>query len=126
MNVPEELRYSKDHEWARQDGEAVRVGITDYAQDTLGEVVFIELPEVGATVAAGDKIGDVDSSKATSEIYAPIGGTVVEVNVELSDSPAKLNEDPYGDGWICAIEPADAAELDSLLDAAAYRALVEG
>jgi glycine cleavage system H protein len=126
MNVPEDLRYSKDHEWVRVEDGKVRVGITDYAQDTLGDVVFVQLPEVGAEVAAGDAVGEVESTKSVSEIYAPIAGTVGEVNGDLADAPTKLNEDPYGEGWICVIDPDDLEQLDELLDAAAYRALVEG
>lgn len=126
MNVPDDLRYSSDHEWARRDGDAVRIGITDYAQDALGDVVYVEVPEVGATVAANDKISEVESTKSVSDIYAPIGGTITEVNAELADNPQRLNEDPYGEGWICVIEASDASEIDKLLDAAAYTALIEG
>lgn len=126
MNVPEDLRYSSDHEWARLEDGRVRIGITDYAQDTLGDVVFVQAPEVGTKVGAGDSFGEVESTKSVSDVYAPIGGTVVEVNADLADAPNRLNEDPYGEGWICVIEPDDPAALDSLLDADAYRALVEG
>lgn len=128
MNVPEELRYSKDHEWVRIEDGKVRIGITDYAQDTLGDVVFIQLPDVGTAVEAGDVLGEVDSHKSTSEIYAPVAGTIVEANADLgeTDGAAKLNEDPYGDGWICVIEPDDLDQVQALLDAAGYRALVEG
>jgi glycine cleavage system H protein len=108
-----------------EDGKA-RIGITDYAQDALGDVVFVDLPEVGASADAGASISEVESTKSVSDIYAPVSGTIVEVNSDLSDAPERLNEDPYGEGWICTIELADAAELDGLLDAAAYRALVEG
>jgi glycine cleavage system H protein len=126
MNVPAELRYSKDHEWARLEASGrVRVGITDYAQDALGDVVFVELPANGLVVAAGDKFGEVESTKSVSDLYAPVAGTVVEVNDVLSDAPEKLNEDPYGEGWICLIEPDDPTQLDLLLDAAAYAALIE-
>jgi glycine cleavage system H protein len=126
MDIPEDLRYSRDHEWVRVDGGEVRVGITDYAQDALGDVVFVELPEVGATVKRGDSFSEVESTKSVSEIYAPVSGTVAEVNTELGDNPERLNEDPYGDGWICTITVADAVELDELLDAEGYRALIEG
>jgi glycine cleavage system H protein len=124
MNVPDDRRYTNDHEWARADDGKVRIGITDYAQDALGDVVFVQLPEVGATVTAGGSLGEVESTKSVSDVYAPISGVVVEVNGELVDSPQRLNDDPYGDGWICVIEPADAAALDGLLDAAAYSALI--
>jgi glycine cleavage system H protein len=127
MNVPAELRYSTDHEWAsRSDGSTVRIGITDYAQDALGDVVFVQLPSVGDSVAAGATFGEVESTKSVSEIYAPVSGTVVEVNGALVDRPELVNEDPYGAGWIMLIELADAGEVDQLLDATAYRALVEG
>ena len=126
MNVPNELQYSKDHEWVRLDGGRARIGITDYAQDALGDVVFVQLPEVGAKVEASAKVSEVESTKSVSDIYAPISGTIAEVNTDLADAPERLNEDPYGEGWICAIEVRDPAELDKLLTADAYRALVEG
>jgi glycine cleavage system H protein len=126
MNVPEDLRYSKDHEWARLEGDRVRVGITDYAQDALGDVVFIELPEVGSTVKLDESFSEVESTKSVSDVYAPMAGTIVEVNADLADSPERINEDPYGDGWICLLEPVDAAAFEALLDAAAYRDLTEG
>ena len=125
MNVPEDLRYSNDHEWARREGELVRVGITDYAQDALGDVVFVELPSIGAHVEAGSLLGEVESTKSVSEIYAPLTGRVVEVNTALSDSPERLNEDPYGEGWLCTIEPAEEDSYGALLDPAAYRQLIE-
>jgi len=125
MNVPEDLRYSKDHEWARLEGDRVRVGITDYAQDALGDVVFIELPEIGSTVKLDESFSEVESTKSVSDVYAPLAGTIVEINTDLADAPERLNEDPYGDGWICLIEPEDAAAYESLLDAAAYRDLTE-
>ena len=126
MNVPEELRYSTDHEWIRLEDGRARIGITDYAQDALGDVVFVQVPEVGSTVAAGDTFGEVESTKSVSEIYAPIAGTVVEVNPDLEASPELVNSDPYAAGWIAVIEPSDASEAGSLLDAAAYRELTEG
>ncbi len=126
MNVPDDLRYSTDHEWARLEDGKVRVGITDYAQDALGDVVFVQLPEVGATVGAGGTVGEVESTKSVSELYAPFSGTVVEFNGDLADAPERINEYPYGEGWICVIELQDQSELDGLLDAAAYRELVEG
>jgi glycine cleavage system H protein len=125
MNVPEELRYSKDHEWARLEGDKVRVGITDYAQDALGDVVYVELPEVGSTVKLDESFSEVESTKSVSDVYAPLPGTIVEVNTDLADAPERLNEDPYGEGWICLIEPDDSAAFEQLLDADAYRALTE-
>jgi len=125
MNVPDDLRYSADHEWARLDGSRVRVGITDYAQDALGDVVFVDLPAVGNEVTAGGALGEVESTKSVSEIYAPVSGTVVAVNTALADAPERLNEDPYGEGWICEIDVADAGQLTELLEAAAYRQLTE-
>ena len=127
MNVPGELRYSADHEWVRV-GKAgrVRVGITDYAQDALGDVVFIDLPPVGTKVAPGAVFGEVESTKSVSELFAPLSGTVVAINDELEVAPERVNEDPYGDGWICEIELSDPAELDDLIDAASYSALIEG
>src|SRR5437764_2151839 len=125
MNVPDDLRYSKDHEWARLDDGRVRIGITDYAQDALGDVVFVQIPDVGTRVAQGDSFSEVESTKSVSDIYAPVSGTVVEVNQELTDAPQRVNEDPYGEGWICVIEPTDAAALDALLDAEGYQRLVQ-
>lgn len=124
-NVPDDLRYTSDHEWARIEGNRVRMGITDYAQDALGDVVFVQLPEPGTRVDTGATFSEVESTKSVSDVYAPVPGTVVEVNTELADAPQKLNEDPYGDGWICVIEVDDTSVLDSLLDAAAYRSLIE-
>jgi glycine cleavage system H protein len=126
MNVPDDLRYSKDHEWARLDAGTVRVGITDYAQDALGDVVFVQIPEVGSKVTPGTSFAEVESTKSVSDIYAPVAGTIVAVNDELADAPQRLNEDPYGDGWLCVIEPDDAADFEQLLDAEAYRTLTEG
>jgi len=126
MNVPEDLRYSSDHEWVKAEGDLVRIGITDYAQDALGDVVYVQLPEAGAVVAAGDAFGEVESTKSVSEIYAPVAGTVVEVNTYLDDAPETVNSAPYGDGWIAVIQVADTSALDGLLDAAAYAALTEG
>lgn len=126
MNVPEELRYSNDHEWIRVDGEIARIGITEYAQDALGDVVFVQVPDVGADVSAGDSVGEVESTKSVSDLYAPVSGSVVEVNDALADTPQALNDDPYGDGWVCTIRMSDPSQLDGLLDAAAYRALIEG
>lgn len=127
MNVPVDLRYSSDHEWARAEAaDRVRVGITDYAQDALGDVVYVDLPAVGDKVELGTSFGEVESTKSVSELYAPVTGTVVEINGDLVDSPQRLNEDPYGEGWICVIAPDDASQVDALLDAAAYRELIGG
>ena len=126
MQVPDELRYSTDHEWVLvQDGRA-KLGITDYAQDALGDVVFVELPDVGSEVVIGASFGEIESTKSVSDVYAPISGTVVEVNTDLDDGPERLNDDPYGEGWICVVEMTDTSQLDALLDAEAYRALIEG
>jgi glycine cleavage system H protein len=126
MDIPSELRYSPDHEWVRVEDGRVRTGITDYAQDALGDVVFVDLPEAGTSVERGASCSEVESTKSVSEIYAPVGGTIVEVNTELTDNPQKLNDDPYGDGWMFVIEPVDEAQLGELLDAEGYRALIEG
>ena len=128
MIIPDELRYSAEHEWALTlDGMSkVRVGITDYAQDALGDVVFVDLPNVGTEVAAGETVGELESTKSVSEVYVPVGGTVTAVNEALADRPELVNEDPYGDGWLFEVEVSGAGALDGLLDAAAYRALTEG
>jgi glycine cleavage system H protein len=126
MQIPDDLKYSSDHEWVRSEDGKVRVGITDYAQDALGDVVFVDLPEVGAVVTAGQTICEVESTKSVSDIYAPVAGTISEVNGDLADAPERVNEDPYGEGWIFAIEIEDPSAVEGLLDAAGYRALVEG
>jgi glycine cleavage system H protein len=126
MLIPDDLRYSTDHEWVRVEGDRVRVGITDYAQDALGDVVYVEVPEQGAAVDAAAKVSEVESTKSVSDIYAPVAGTVVEVNHGLDETPERLNDDPYGDGWICVIEVSDPSQLDALLDGEAYRRLIEG
>ena len=120
MNIPDDLRYSAEHEWVRVDGSRVRVGITDYAQDALGDIVYVELPTVGAAVEAGGPLGEVESTKSVSEIYAPVAGTVTTRNDSLSANPEQINQDPYGDGWICELELADVTVLESLLDAPGY------
>jgi glycine cleavage system H protein len=124
MNFPEELRYTKEHEWARPQGGRVLVGVTDFAQDALGDVVYVELPAVGDEVKKGESFGVVESTKAVSELFAPISGKVVEVNDPLVEAPEIVNEDPYEEGWMIAIEPADPKELDELLDVKAYAAFV--
>jgi glycine cleavage system H protein len=126
MNVPEQLRYSSDHEWVSRDGDVVRIGITDYAQDALGDVVFVQVPTVGSDVSAGDSFGEIESTKSVSDVYAPVSGTVLEVNEALADGPQALNEDPYGDGWICTIRMSEPTQFDALLDAPAYQSLIEG
>ena len=125
MNVPSDLRYSTDHEWVRKlDDGLVRIGITDYAQDALGDVVFVEVVEVGTTVAAGAIFGEVESTKSVSELLAPVSGEVVAANEDLVAAPERVNEDPYGDGWICEMR-TESSTTDGLLDASAYLALIE-
>jgi glycine cleavage system H protein len=126
MDIPSDLRYSSDHEWARVEEGRVRIGITDYAQDALGDVVFVEVPEVGTKVERGASFSEVGEDKAAAEIYTPVSGVIAEINADLADSPERLNDDPYGEGWICIIDPADPAQLEELLDAEGYRALIEG
>ena len=126
MNTPDDLRYSSDHEWIRRDGDVVTIGITDYAQDALGDVVFVEQAEVGQQVAASDTFTEVESTKSVSDIYAPVSGTITEINTILEEQPELLNTDPYGEGWICRIEMSDPTQFDALLDATAYRQLTEG
>ena len=126
MDIPAELRYSSDHEWVRIEGTTVTIGITEYAQDALGDVVFVEMPDAGLAVAAGESFSEVESTKSVSDIYAPVTGAITEVNAALESQPELLNSDPYGAGWICRIEVGDPAELDGLMDAEAYRTLTEG
>jgi len=128
MNIPEELRYSTEHEWARRldDSARVRIGITDFAQDALGDVVYVDLPAVGTRVEAAEAVGELESTKSVSEMYAPVGGVVVAVNEALADNPQLLNEDPYGEGWLIEIEAGDMSQFGALLDAEGYRALTEG
>jgi glycine cleavage system H protein len=125
MNVPDDLRYTSDHEWVRPSESTVRIGITDFAQDALGDVVFVELPAVGAVVNKGGPLGEVESTKSVSQIYAPVSGTVVETNELLRGAPELLNTEPYGDGWICTIEASDRAEMDSLLGPEEYRSVTD-
>jgi glycine cleavage system H protein len=126
VDVPDDRRYSIDHEWVLATGDRVRVGITDYAQDALGDVVYVELPQVGLEVRAGESLGEVESTKSVSEIYAPIGGRVTAVNSELADAPERMNSSPYDQGWICELDVADQSSIHGLLDAAGYRELTEG
>jgi glycine cleavage system H protein len=125
MNIPQELRYSRDHEWVRVDGSIARVGITDFAQESLGDVVFVQLPDVGLEIVAGASASEIESTKSVSDVYVPVSGVVQAVNVALADTPELVNQDPYGEGWILEVALADPAELDALLDADAYRTLVE-
>jgi glycine cleavage system H protein len=125
MEFPEHLRYTKEHEWVAVDGTRARVGITDYAQDALGDIVYVQLPEVGTTVAAMAVCAEVESTKSVSDIYAPVSGTIAEVNAALADEPERINDDPYGEGWMFEIEMSNPSEVDQLLDAATYRRLVE-
>jgi glycine cleavage system H protein len=122
LSVPEELQYTKSHEWVRTEDDTATIGITDYAQEELGDIVFVELPEEGATFDAGDSFGTVESVKAVSDLYSPVGGEVVEVNEALSDNPEKINEDPYGDGWIVKLRVSDEGDL---LSASDYEQLLE-
>ena len=126
MNFPDDLRYSKEHEWVRVDGTSAVVGITSFAQDSLGDIVYVQLPDVGAVLARDATCAEVESTKSVSDIYAPVGGTVTAVNEALATTPELVNADPYGEGWILRITLSDPAEVESMLDAAGYRALVEG
>jgi glycine cleavage system H protein len=126
MEFPDDLRYTKDHEWVRDEGDGrVRVGITDFAQDALGDVVYVDVPEVGTPVTAQQAFSEVESTKSVSDVYAPVSGSVVERNAMLADRPELVNEAPYGGGWLVVIQASDPIELGALLDAASYRALVE-
>jgi glycine cleavage system H protein len=123
-NYPSNLRYSSEHEWARAQGKAIVVGVTDHAQEALGDVVYVELPKVGDSVSAGKQFGVIESTKAVSELFAPVSGKVTKVNSALVDSPQTVNQDPYGTGWLIEVEASDMTQLDKLLDAAAYEKLV--
>jgi glycine cleavage system H protein len=125
VEFPEDLRYTKEHEWARADGNRIRVGITDFAQDALGDVVYVDLPDVGAEVRADEPLGEVESTKSVSDVFSPVTGTIVERNPLVEERPELVNEQPYGDGWLVVIEVSDPATLDALLDAQNYRSLVE-
>jgi glycine cleavage system H protein len=125
MNTPKELRYSEEHEWVKVEGEQVRIGITDFAQSELGDIVFVELPEVGDTVSANEPFGSVESVKTVSELYAPISGKVVAINEDLNDNPEFVNESPYEKAWMILVEPSDTSEMDSLMTAEQYEAMVK-
>lgn len=124
MQVPEELKYTESHEWIRVEGDQCRVGITEFAQSQLADLTFVDLPEVGSTVSAGDEVAVVESVKAASDVYSPLSGEILEVNEELSSSPERINEDSFGEGWLFVLKPANPSDLDELLDAEAYRALL--
>ena len=124
--LPDDLKYTAEHEWVRQDDSVLRIGITDYAQDQLGDIVYVSLPEVGATVAAGDAIGELESTKSVSDVYAPVSGTVASVNEMLDAQPELINSDPYGEGWLFEVEGAEPGAVEALLDATAYQATTEG
>nr|WP_319394227.1 glycine cleavage system protein GcvH [uncultured Desulfobacter sp.] len=126
LNFPSDVKYTDDHEWAKVEGDLVSVGISDYAQDQLGEIVFVELPETGDTFGKGDEFGSVESVKAVSEIYLPISGEIVEVNEDLEDAPELVNTDCYDKGWLVKIKPDDLSEMDSLKDQAAYLEMLKG
>ncbi len=125
MELPEDLRYTKEHEWARAEGSRVRVGITDFAQDALGDVVYVDIPEVGTAVQADAPFGEVESTKSVSDVYSPLNGTIVERNPLLDDRPELVNEQPYGDGWLVTIEPDDPSAVEALMNASSYRSFVE-
>ncbi len=124
--LPEDVRYADDHEWAKTNGDVVRIGISDYAQDQLGDIVFVELPDVGTPFAKGDEFGTVESVKAVSELYMPIGGQVTAINETLTDQPELVNTDPYGGGWMIEVKASDPAEMDSLKTKADYLAMLKG
>jgi glycine cleavage system H protein len=124
-DIPKDLKYTKDHEWARVQGNIVVVGVTAHAQEALGDVVYVELPKVGSTITAGKQFGVIESTKAVSELFAPISGKVVKVNDALTDNPQTVNADPYGNGWILEVEPSDTQQLAGLMDAAAYAELLK-
>lgn len=125
MDFPEELKYTEEHEWVLREGDLVSIGISDFAQDQLGDVVFVELPEVGEKVEVGKAFGVVESVKAVSDIYAPLSGEIVEINDDLPDAPESINNSPYEDGWLIRIKPDDPAELDAMMDATAYQKFIE-
>jgi glycine cleavage system H protein len=125
MTIPENLRYTSDHEWARLSENGIAIGITDFAQEALGDVVFVDLPTIGSVLNVGDKLGEVESTKSVSEVYAPITGTVIAINEALGSAPETINTDPYGEGWFCVIEPTGEDGFAALLDAAAYTELTD-
>jgi len=126
LELPDDLRYADDHEWAKSEGEQVRVGVSDYAQDQLGDIVFVELPQPGTSFSKGDEFGTVESVKAVAELYMPVGGEIVAVNQALEDAPELLNKSPYEEGWIIQVKPSDPSELDALMSHAAYVEMLKG
>ena len=126
LNLPDDVRYTDDHEWTKAEGEKVKIGITDYAQDQLGEIIFVEVPEVGDTLDKGEAFGSLESVKAVSDMNMPVGGEVLAVNTALEDAPDMLNQDPYSGGWIIEIKPSDPSELDQLMDKNAYLEMLKG
>ena len=126
LNLPDDLRYAKDHEWTRLEGGKVVIGIDDYAQDQLGDIVFVELPEVGAAFSKGEEFGTVESVKAVSELFMPIGGEILAINTALEETPEHVNNSPYEDGWMIEIKPNDVAEMDALMDKEAYIKMLKG
>jgi glycine cleavage system H protein len=126
LTIKDDVRYAEDHEWAKKEGGAVKIGISDYAQDQLGDIVFVELPEVDSDLKKGDEFGTVESTKAVSELYMPLGGKVVAINEALADDPEQVNKDPYGGGWMVEIEPSDPAEFEAMMDKDAYLEMLKG
>ncbi len=126
LNLPDDLHYSKDHEWARLEGDKVIIGIDDYAQDQLGDIVFVELPEVGTTFSKGEEFGTVESVKAVSELFMPIGGEILAINSALEETPEHVNNNPYNEGWMIEVKPSDVAEMDVLMDKNAYIKMLKG
>ena len=126
LNLPDNLRYAKNHEWASFESDKVKIGIDDYAQDQLGDIVFVELPEVGATFSKGEEFGTVESVKAVSELFIPIGGEILAINTSLEETPEHVNNSPYEDGWMIEIKPSDVAEIDALMDKEAYIKMLKG
>ena len=126
LNLPDDLRYAEEHEWARSESGNIRIGIDDYAQDQLGDIVYVDLPQVGDTFSKGEEFGSVESVKAVSELFLPVGGEIVEINNKLEDAPELVNNSPYDDGWMVLIKPNDPAELDALMDKNAYIEMLKG
>ncbi len=126
MEFPDDVGYTKEHEWARLEGDRVRIGVTDFAQDALGDVVYVDLPDTGAAIRADEAFGEVESTKSVSDVYSPISGTIVEKNPLIEDAPELVNQQPYGDGWLVLVEPADPADVGRLMNADGYRSMVEG
>lgn len=126
LNLPDDVRYAEDHEWIRYEGDKVRIGISDYAQDQLGDIVFVELPQSGDTFEKGEEFGTVESVKAVSELYMPIGGEILSVNAALEESPDLVNQSPYNDGWMIEVKPSDSAELEALITRDAYLEMLKG